>query len=330
MDLQQKANIAQKVNVGKEEVQQIFQPGQEIGRELPRESSTAHIPPEQRTAVPIDRTGAPLGQPGTAVPSGGTAPTTSTTPLERPVTSNIPSSMGRTGTTAPLQETVAPSGTTTSSLRETTTTAPLQGTASGTTTTSLRESTTTIPSGTTTSSLRETTTTAPLGTTTAPVGTTVPSQTGTVPPVSSQGMSGGPMRPQGPLDSNLTAHHVTGNPLVDTAMGLRSGKPPGNDLLQGTLETTKQTLAGQEAREWDPQTRQTAHKMEQVVTDTQAVLSEKNADEKLQRFLLNARKAEQELSTSGKMRQRSLKGRMRQPDAQQKKQEFQVFQTLHF
>jgi len=117
---------------------------------------------------------------------------------------------------------------------------------------------------------------------------------------------------------------VTGNPLVDTAMGLREGKPPGNDLIHGTLETTKQSLTGQEAREWDPQTRQTAHKMEQVVTDTQAVLSEKNADEKLQRFLLNARKAEQELSTSGKMRQRSLRGRMKQPDAQQKRQEFQT------
>jgi hypothetical protein len=78
-----------------------------------------------------------------------------------------------------------------------------------------------------------------------------------------------------------------GNPAIDAARAISGGQVPSNQTLQGVLHKTSTGLEQQMATNLNlnEQGRTTAQKMVNVVEATSALIAEKNADEKVQRFV---------------------------------------------
>lgn len=86
------------------------------------------------------------------------------------------------------------------------------------------------------------------------------------------------------------------NPVLEAAKNLTEGVPPTNVQIEESLDRAKSAIEDQQRGALDAKTDLIAQDVKQVLADTQRLLEEKNRDEKMQRFLLEAKLAADDMA----------------------------------
>eukprot|EP01119_Soliformovum_irregulare_P021718 TRINITY_DN7292_c0_g1_i1.p1 TRINITY_DN7292_c0_g1~~TRINITY_DN7292_c0_g1_i1.p1 ORF type:complete len:1121 (+),score=300.74 TRINITY_DN7292_c0_g1_i1:185-3364(+) len=115
------------------------------------------------------------------------------------------------------------------------------------------------------------------------------------------------MLPSSDLIQQEHPPNTNANPFVESMRSFAHGTLPPNQVLDETLEKTRLTLDNESRRsDLDESTRKTAVDIGRLVEDAQMLLRERNSDEKMQRFLLDAKEARKELELARKEKKKNL------------------------
>jgi len=97
------------------------------------------------------------------------------------------------------------------------------------------------------------------------------------------------------------------NTVVEAAQNIAEGIPPTNMQINETIRVAKRAIDERQRNALDARTGIIAQDLKAVLTDTQRLIEEKNRDEKMQRFLLEAKLAAEEIARERKTMQKELK-----------------------
>jgi len=97
------------------------------------------------------------------------------------------------------------------------------------------------------------------------------------------------------------------NVMVEAAKNISEGIPPTNMQIEETIDTAKRVIDERQRSALDARTNIIAQDLKAILSDTERLLEEKNRDEKMQRFLLEAKLAAEDLAREGPRVQRELK-----------------------
>jgi hypothetical protein len=97
------------------------------------------------------------------------------------------------------------------------------------------------------------------------------------------------------------------NVVMEAAKNIAEGIPPTNMQINETIQVAKRAIDERQRGTLDARTGIIAQDLKAVLSDTQRLLYEKNRDEKMQRFLLEAKLAAEEFARESTYIQRDLK-----------------------
>jgi len=103
------------------------------------------------------------------------------------------------------------------------------------------------------------------------------------------------------------AESTNRNVVMEAAKNIAEGIPPTNMQINETIQVAKRAIDERQRSSLDAQTGIIAQDLKAVLSDTQRLLYEKNRDEKMQRFLLEAKLAAEELARESQDIQKDLK-----------------------